>query len=65
LQGLSVSVWEFNPETGSDVRSSAEFRRHWQIEFPPCFEASFQNPYVCDSFATQQNGRACAGDLIF
>ena len=64
LRGLSVSVRELNPETSSDLRSSAEFRGHWQIEFPPCFEASSQNPYVCDSLATQQNGCAGAGDLI-
>jgi hypothetical protein len=58
------SVRELNPETSSDLRSSAEFRGHWQIQFPPSFEASFQNPYVGDSFATQQNGCAGAGDLI-
>src|SRR4030095_10327258 len=64
LLGLSVSVRELNPETSSDLRSGAEFRGHWQIEFPPCFEASFQNPYVCDSLATQQDGCAGAGNLI-
>jgi hypothetical protein len=43
---IMISFGKLNPETSSELDRAAEFRRHGQVEFPPCSETSFKNPYV-------------------